>query len=58
MFDQCCAGYLSCDGDLTYLLLQINLICLLLAAVGSAVIVKHPDWFGGVPVASQSIAER
>jgi hypothetical protein len=58
MLDQCCAGYLTCDGGLAYLLLQINLICLLLALIGSSAIVKHPDWFGGVPVASQSLAER
>jgi hypothetical protein len=57
MFDQCCAGYLSCDGDRSCLL-QISVICVLLALVGTSVIVKHPDWFGGVPVASQSLAER
>ena len=48
-----------CSGDLTYLLLQINVICLLLAMIGSAVIVKHPDWFGdALPTITQAIAER
>jgi hypothetical protein len=48
-----------CSGDLTYLMLQINVICLLLALIGSAVIVKHPDWFGGMPASvAQAIAER
>jgi hypothetical protein len=48
-----------CSGDLTYLLLQINVICLLLALIGSAVIVKHPDWFGdALPTITQAIAER
>jgi hypothetical protein len=32
-----------------YLPLQANIICLLLALIGSTVIVQHPDWFGGVP---------
>jgi hypothetical protein len=45
-----------CSGDLTYLMLQINVICLLLALIGSAVIVKHPDWFGGTsPTITQAI---
>jgi hypothetical protein len=52
VFDQCC------NGDLGYLLLQINVICLLLALIGSAAIVRHPDWFGGHPVAAGSIAEK
>ena len=52
MLDQCCST------DLGYLLLQINVICLLLALIGTTAIVKHPAWFGGVPVAAQSIAER
>jgi hypothetical protein len=48
-----------CSAELTYLLLQINVICLLLALLGSAVIVKHPDWFGGTsPTATQAFAER
>ena len=53
MIEQCCSG------DLTYLLLQINVICLLLALIGSAVIVKHSDWFGDTPpTVTQAIAER
>jgi hypothetical protein len=30
-----------------YLSLQANIICLLLALIGSTAIIKHPDWFGG-----------
>jgi hypothetical protein len=52
VFDSCCSG------DLGYLLLQINVICLLLALIGTTAIVMHPAWFGGVPVAAQSLAER
>jgi hypothetical protein len=52
MVDQCCSG------DLGYLLLQINVICLLLALIGTAAIVRHPDWFGGVPAIAQSLTER
>ena len=48
-----------CSGDLTYLLVQINVICLLLALIGSAVIVKHHDWFGSAsPAVTQTIAKR
>jgi hypothetical protein len=32
--------------------LQINIICLLLALIGSMTIVEHPAWFGGVPQAN------
>jgi phosphate/sulfate permease len=53
MLDQCCGG------DIAYLLLQINVICLLLALIGSAAIINHPAWFGGAPAsAAQTIAER
>ena len=53
MIEQCCSG------DLTYLMLQINAFCLLLALIGSAVTVKHPDWFGDTsPTITQAIAER
>ncbi len=53
MVDQCCSG------DTAYLLLQINIICLLLALVGSAAIMKHPGWFGGVPASvAQTVAQR
>jgi hypothetical protein len=52
MIEQCCSG------DLTYLLLQINVICLLLALIGTTAIVKHPAWFASAPMASQSLAER
>ena len=48
-----------CNGDLTYLLLQINIICLLLALIGSAIILGHPAWLGGVPAGvGQTIAGR
>jgi hypothetical protein len=47
-----------CSGELDYLLLQINVICLLLFLIGTTAIVKHPGWFGSVPVAVQSLAER
>jgi hypothetical protein len=52
MIEQCC------NADLGYLLLQINIICLLLSLLGTAAIVKHPAWFGGVSVATQSLVER
>jgi hypothetical protein len=35
--------------ETNYLSMQANIICLLLALIGSSTIVKHPDWFGGVP---------
>jgi hypothetical protein len=35
--------------ETNYLSLQANIICLLLALIGSSTIIKHPDWFGGVP---------
>jgi hypothetical protein len=47
-----------CNADLGYLLLQINVICLLLALIGTTAIVKHPAWFGGTPVIAQTVAER
>jgi hypothetical protein len=53
MLDQCCSG------DTAYLLLQINIICLLLALVGSAAIMKHPAWFGRVSATvAQTYAQR
>ncbi len=45
-----------CNGDLTYLVVQINLICLLLFLIGTTALVKYPDWFGGLPPMSQSVA--
>jgi hypothetical protein len=32
-----------------YLSLQASIICLLLALIGATVVVKHSDWFGGLP---------
>jgi hypothetical protein len=32
--------------------LQANVICLLLALIGSTAIIRHPDWFGGLPEAA------
>jgi hypothetical protein len=58
MRDQCCKGYRCCNSDLGHLLLQINVICLLLFLIGTTAIVKHPEWFGSMPVASQSLAVR
>jgi hypothetical protein len=58
MLDQCCGGDRCCNGDLGYLLLQIAVICVLLFSIGATAIVKHPDWFGGMPAAAQSVAER
>jgi hypothetical protein len=53
MVDQCCSG------DAAYLLLQINIICLLLALIGSTAIMKHPAWFGEVPATiAQNYAQR
>jgi hypothetical protein len=53
MVDQCC------NGDTAHLLLQINIICVLLALIGSAAITKHPAWFGGVPAnVAQTVAQR
>ena len=47
-----------CNTDFGHLLLQINIICLLLFLLGTAAIVKHPAWFGGVSGAARSLAER
>jgi hypothetical protein len=52
MIEQCC------NPAQGYLLLRINSICLLLFMVGTMAIVKHPAWFGGTPIAAQSLAER
>ena len=53
MVEQCCSA------DTAHQLLQLNVICLLLALIGSATIVKHPAWFGAaVAPASQAIAQR
>jgi hypothetical protein len=32
-----------------YLILQVNIICLLLALIGIAASIKHPNWFVGAP---------
>ena len=53
MDDRCC------PDNFNYTLLQINLICLLLALIGSTVVIKHPTWFGAEPTAAtQSLIER
>jgi hypothetical protein len=53
MVEQCCSA------DMAYLLLQLNVICLLLVLIGSATIVKHPARLGAVDApASQAIAQR
>ena len=33
----------------SYLSLQANIICLLLALISSMAVVEHPAWFGGIP---------
>jgi hypothetical protein len=40
-----------------YLSLQANIICLLLALIGSMAVVKHPAWFGGIPQTSDPALE-
>jgi hypothetical protein len=40
-----------------YLSLQANIICLLLALIGSMAVVKHPAWFGGIPQTSDQAGE-
>jgi hypothetical protein len=52
MVDQCCGD------DVGSLLFQINVICLLLAAIGAMAIMKYPAWFGGVTAVTQSIVGR
>jgi hypothetical protein len=41
-----------------YLLLQINVICVLLFLIATTAIVNHPDWFGVTPITAQLFAER
>jgi hypothetical protein len=56
--DRSCNGSQGSSGDLGYLLLQINVICVLLFLIGTTAIVKHPGWFGSTPITVQSLAER
>jgi hypothetical protein len=49
MFDPCC------HGDLGQLLLQVNVICLLLALIGTTAIMNHPAWFGDMPALARSV---
>jgi len=51
MFDPCCYD------DLRRMLMQFSIICLLLALLGTIAIIKHPAWFGGIPVGTQSFIE-
>ena len=44
-------------SEIGYRLPRINVICLLLALIGTTAIVKHPAWFGVTP-AAQSLAKR
>jgi hypothetical protein len=53
--DERCNGH---QHRSSYLLLQINVICVLLFLIGTTLIVKHPDWFGGMPITVQLLAER
>jgi hypothetical protein len=53
MDDRCC------PDDLNYILLQINVICLLLALLGSTVVVKYQSSFGAEPpLAAESLIEK
>jgi hypothetical protein len=52
MFDPCCGGGVG------FLLLQINVICLLLAAIGATAIMKHLEWFGGVTAVAEHFVAR
>ena len=52
VFDPCC------HDDLRRMLMQFSIICLLLASMGTTAIIKHPAWFGGIPVGTQSLTER
>lgn len=52
MLDRCCGG------DVDFLLLQINAICLLLAVIGAAAVVKHHAWFDGGTAVQQTMIGR
>ena len=52
MREPCCRPWPS------FPLLQVNVICLLLFLIGTTVVVRHPAWFGGAPIAARSLAER
>lgn len=41
-----------------YLLLQLNIICLLLALISATAIIQHPDWFGKVPTEWKLVAPQ
>jgi hypothetical protein len=41
----------------SHLSLQANIICLLLALVGSMAVAKHPAWLGGIPQTSDHAGE-
>jgi hypothetical protein len=45
-------------GKNDFLSLQANVICLLLALIGSTAIVRHPDWFGRVPPEIRAIVSH
>jgi hypothetical protein len=38
--------------------LHANVICLLLALIGSTAIVRHPDWFGRVPSEATTVVSH
>lgn len=46
-------GHQPYGGDLGYLLLQINVICVLLFLIATTAIMEYSDWFGGMPVTTQ-----
>jgi hypothetical protein len=45
-------------NNLNYLRLQVSIIFLLVAAVGTTAIVRHPSWFGEVSVKSSQRADQ
>jgi hypothetical protein len=45
-------------SDRLYLVVQLHMICVLLALVGSLAIIKHPAWFSGVPARNEIASAR
>lgn len=41
-------------NNTSYLSLQANIVCLLLALIGTTIIIEHPGWFGQVPQRSNT----
>ncbi len=58
MVEQCCGGHPCCGGDLGFLLLQINVICVLLFLIGTTALLRHLDWFDAASNVAQVVAGR